>query len=511
MTVDKPFPTLQSRKSAFLWMIFLGIAGVALYGPGLHGGYFGDDYQFFFSPAPPDVLYYFLHKNPHNRVAYRPFEATALVVIQKYYGMETFPIHVLVLILHVLLSFLIFGAAVSLGYSWLAGVIASAYMLISQANSHAVLSNDTLSQVSGTFFGCMSVWLLYLAHTSSRSAENVSRPSLRSSYYCGSILMFLISLFSKETSISFFPMLGCLACLFAKGAGSYGRTIKKAALLVSPYIAIVLLYFAARTYVGVAGPLSGSDSYHMALGWTTVKNGLLFGFGALTPVSTVGLAKGMGTGQFAIVAAAVVSSAVIGCLMLLGCRRMRNGKTTIALALGAVLGLFPVILMVHVSELYLYNVMPFVSLLVGIAWATFLRTPIPSLRFGMLGTITLALVACHVAAVRGKMLLMCSNGERMGPMLEEVAVHVPTVPDGGELLLVNPPEKQVKYSVFLLPDFWVLDFAAHRIRQMANREDVRIRIVDQAELARLRIGDKTRLVTLYDGHVVVVCPPKTDP
>jgi hypothetical protein len=96
-------------------------------------------------------------------------------------------------------------------------------------------------------------------------------------------------------------------------------------------------------------------------------------------------------------------------------------------------------------------------------------------------------------------------------MLEEVAVHVPTVPDGGELLLVNPPEKQVKYSVFLLPDFWVLDFAAHRIRQMANREDVRIRIVDQAELARLRIGDKTRLVTLYDGHVVVVCPPKTDP
>jgi hypothetical protein len=495
------FPPMRRQMRTLLWLALLVVGGVTVYGPGMCGGYYGDDYKFFFSPAPPNVLYYFLHRNPHNRFAYRPLEATALVVIQKYCDMETFPIHVAALVMHILLAWLVFGAALRLKLSWFAAAFASAYILISQVNAHAVLSNDTLSQVSGTLLGCVSIWLLYLALASPRG------DTLDRIYYWASVVMFFLALFSKETSISFFPMLVLIICLFSKVATSYRRMIKRAALLSLPYAVFVVIYFAARSYVGVSRPSFGPDGYQLSLGSNTLKNTLLLFFGASTPVSSVRVAAAMHNHDFSILSAAVVGSAIIVCLIMVGCWRSENGKTMLVLGSFAILSLFPAILINHVSELYLYNAMPFITLIVGAALARLLWAPLSPVRWGMFVVIILIIFTCHVEAVREKMHLMCNNGERMTRLLDEVVAHVSVVPDGGELLLVNPPGQRVKYSVFLLPDFWVLDYSDHRIRQLANRQDVSIRIVDRSDLPGVGITDKTRLVTIRDEHVITMQNP----
>ena len=66
-----------------------------------------------------------------------------------------------------------------------------------------MLGNDTLSQVSGTFFGCLSVWLLYVFFQDEGSnAFDARRIVARN--ILGSIVAFAIALLSKERQRFFF-------------------------------------------------------------------------------------------------------------------------------------------------------------------------------------------------------------------------------------------------------------------------------------------------------------------
>src|SRR5689334_6774040 len=144
--------------SAPLVFIVLSLALLLLYLPGIHGPYFGDDFQFVFSPTS-GVLRFFISANPQSGW-YRPLEAIYLALVQRYFGWDTVPIHFLAILLHAALCCLVFVALKRSGSTLAQTVLASGYMAVSQANAFAVLSNDTLSQIGATLFGCLSVWSL---------------------------------------------------------------------------------------------------------------------------------------------------------------------------------------------------------------------------------------------------------------------------------------------------------------------------------------------------------------
>ena len=118
-----------------------------------------------------------------------------------------------------------------------------------------------------------------------------------------------------------------------------------------------------------------------------------------------------------------------------------------------------------------------------------------SLRFAGLLILILALLASNVVGIRQKAALMRANGERATELLNQVVTFVPEVPEGGELVLLNPPGQYVRYSTFLLPNFHVLNYGLHRIKQLGERNDFTIRVADLAGLHPLRSDRKSLILT----------------
>jgi hypothetical protein len=138
-------------------LIVLGLVGLAIYFQGTRIKYYADDFQWFFDPPPSSTFHYFWNMNPYEHQAYRPLQAFFYILVQRFWGLDTLPIHLTQITLHVLLSWLIWWWMVNRGFTFLQAVLSSLFMLISQANAMAVLSVDTISQVSSPLFGCVSL------------------------------------------------------------------------------------------------------------------------------------------------------------------------------------------------------------------------------------------------------------------------------------------------------------------------------------------------------------------
>src|SRR5215475_2939835 len=152
---------VEKRALSLSWFIVLGLIGYGIYGAGVRINYYSDDFQWYFDPPPSNIFHYFWHKNPYEHQAYRPLQASFLIFMQHFWGVDTLQIHLTQIALHVILSWIVWKWMVNYGFTFLEAVLGSLFMLISQANAMAVLSVDTISQVSSALFGCMSLWLLH--------------------------------------------------------------------------------------------------------------------------------------------------------------------------------------------------------------------------------------------------------------------------------------------------------------------------------------------------------------
>jgi hypothetical protein len=289
-------------KKHFHWLIIFSLIGFSVYFIGIGIQYYNDDFQFVFNSPSSKLFYYFFNNNPENNF-YRPIQASFLAFIQTYFGLNTVPIHITQIFMHILLVLLVFSAMLKLGFSKTQAVVGAVFMIISQANVHAVLSLDTFSQISGTLFGCLSIWLFYIFTVNTQNT-NGKILTLNAYYYLSVFTLFLAYL-SKESSISYFPILLGVIILTQM---IKGRTfpINQAIVTALPFIFITLLYLIARTFIVEAQPSFGDDRYDFHIGINIIKNIALILFSASTPISSVTIFSAFKNAEFLHFAIAII-------------------------------------------------------------------------------------------------------------------------------------------------------------------------------------------------------------
>lgn len=486
------------------WLLILSVIGFGVYGSGLDIPYYGDDFQHVFDPSPSNVLYYFFHKNPYNHHIYRPVNESVLGAIQTFWGLNTAPVHLITLSLHLLLAWLLFVVIIKMGFSRVQAMIGSAFMVISQANAHAVLSNDTLSQVSGTYFGCVSLWLAsraWFADPDTRAPLHSPRPNQSSVL---GVFAFCLSLLSKETSFAFFVLLLISIVLMNRQRPSQSILLKSALIETGPYFLAVILYFVARWLMGIESARFGSGGYDIHPGLNILKNLAMLSFAAWIPLSSVTAFLAFKNGNLVGCGMTVLASFLFFACVVYGLWSARRRRLLILLSVFAITGFFPVALMNHVSELYAYNAMPFLAILVGVGLGRLFE--ITKTRWisraavtGFVGLVFLS----HVMAIQSKASLMKNNGTQATILLGQIQSYLQKAPKNGELVLLNPPDDREEYSVFLMNGFNVLQYGLNRIEQLAGRNDFEIKIMDRTNLDHTRLRHPSLILSLQGGMVSI--------
>lgn len=494
----KPRSLVESRgHGAAVWLgcwMLLFAAAAALYWPGLRGGYFSDDLLFFFNSPPAHLYDYFAIRGAAAQ-AYRPLEAIILTLIQQRFWFNTLPIHLLSLAGHAALICAVLAAGRRLASRTAEIVPACAFMLVAQVGAPAVLGNDCLSQVASTLFGSLSALFLGFAWIANKEA---GRPSSSQNWIWLSVVMYTAGLFFKETALGFLLVALLVIALIAYQESGWADRLKKACLLSIPYGAATLLYWLARLHAG--GPVSQAGSYRIHAGLNVLRNIAEFALAAFGPFSTVDGAVAVSMHHVPVLCLEALGWIFIGTVVLAGAYLSRRRMLLMVLAAAAIASLFPAYLLTHVSELYLYNAIPFLALLFGVSlgalWyrGRWLRA-MAVICAGLLFT-------GQIYADREKAHLMALNGKRAAVIMAGIQRYLKTAPPDSQILLVNPPHRTPEYSVFLLKAFDVVDIGTLRIGPIFGRPDVRVQVVDEANVQGLeRRKDRFLLALDVDGQV----------
>ncbi len=491
-----------------IWLLVLAIASFAIYFSSLHIWYYGDDFQYVYEEPVSRIFHFFYNPNLFHGF-YRPVNSAIIAVVQVFVGLETWPIHVINILVHALLCWMVFLFMKRERFATWQAVLASAFMVVSQENASAVLGNDTFSQISGTFFGCMALWLLYLGYFRAAAGSAGAYPSVLGDrvpigYYLLALLSYAISLASKETSVAYGPIIFGLFLAKNWKVDGWGARLTRSVLEVIPFFVLTLLYIWTRAAIGLSQPTDSGGNYGFKIGLNVIENLAQFVFAAVVPASSATAFVAIKNRELVLIGAILLGTVLFLGIVAYGLWRSRRHRTFLVMIAFSLLGLVPAIFMNHVGELYLYNSMPFIAVLVGagLGGALELFREKKALRAGF--WVFLGLVAAsHIVGVQGKAAAMATNGARARNYLAQIGRLVGEVPRDGQLLLLNPEEWEPEYSVYLMKPFSVFKWGVHIIRQETNRWDMEVVVVekDDPELLHPR---KRSLVLALEGDSVVI-------
>jgi len=488
---------VQKQALNLSYLIVLGLIGYGIYGAGVRINYYSDDFQWYFDPPPSNIFHYFWHKNPYEHQAYRPLQASFLIFVQRFWGLDTLPIHLTQIALHVLLSWLVWQWMVNYGFTSLQAVLGSLFMLISQANAMAVLSVDTISQVSGVLFGCMSFWLLHYSLGVTEDFDKQSQRATNQKYYIFSIFAFALALLSKETSIAFFGMALCII-LYKNAKMNYRVSwLRELIVEITPYLIILAVYFGIRSIIGLRGPTFNSSRSGLHFGLNIVQNFCMFIFQAFLPFSSVDAFIALKNREVFILLMIIISWSIFIGVVAFGLLHIKRYRLLSLLCICAVIGLFPAVLMNHISELYLYNSMPFFSCLVGAGLGKLITLSKQNrISWSIIAVSVVLLLTTNVVAIQSKAQLMNANGERSSLLLSRIMPYLEKISKDDRLQLLNPTPDGVEYSVFLMSGFNVLDEGLNRISQLSRRANLRIKIIPQSQIELKQLPHDALILTL---------------
>lgn len=481
-------PNVESRHSLVtpnvhrLWFLALVILGFAVYAPGLTIAYYGDDFES-------------IHTDWHRTSFFRPAQFFLLKAMQTFFGFDTFPIHVTQLLLHVILSHLVYRAAMEFGFGIGQALLASTLMLVSQANVYGVLSNATLSQVGGTCFGYFSLWFNRRGLLEQRAA-----------YHLLGLGSFAMALLFKETSVAFFPMVAVTMVVLTWSSKGIERAhlIRGVVLYLGSYAMVLILYLTLRHAAGAIPIKIGTGSrYEFSLGLNILKNAALLMLSATTPISSVAVYRLSADRRLLPLFAVLFVTCVLAILVMIGMIR-RNKRLCLMLASLGLLSVAPALPLAHVSELYTYNVMPVVALMVGGGLGALSLNRWHRIRLVSVSLI-LAVLVSHVVGLRHKAHLMWENGQRANELLDQVVAQARVAPPGATLRLESG-SNHLRYSVFVMPEFSVLRYSTHVIQARAQRSDIRVEFSKSPASFETHTAETILRLKLQDGRVTTVGP-----
>jgi hypothetical protein len=495
-----------SAAVALLWMLTLAVVALCVYSPALRGRHYDDDFWFLFGESGHGHLHWFTHRNPASPYGYRPIEAMVYSALQRNVGLwNTLPIHLVTIGAHVGVAWLVFWFMRRAGFSAGQVVIGSLFMLLSQVNAYAVAANDTLSQVLGTLFGCGALVLLWLAYgggpASGRRTDAKGR-GVRLAY-AAAVVAFACSLLSKETSAGFGIGVAGLLLWTSRLHLPWGPALRQATVRLVPFVLVAGAYLGVRHAVGVAGAQVGTGYHDIQLGFNVIRNIVFSAAASTVPGCGVHLylaVRERDTLFLACVGALTVTFCVS---VLYGVYREGRWRTVCASAALALAALFPVVLM-NVSELYVYNAMPFVAAVIGIGLGSHVRrTRRRAARLTAVALIA-AVLTVHAEGAWHKASLMRQNGERADAMLQQVVPLVRSVPPNANVILLQPDGARPAYSVFIVDDMRLLRFATGHVKGLSGRSDVTVSFSEADELRSGGVRPGSVLFTSDRGRVVVV-------
>jgi len=412
--------------------------------------YYDDDYQFYFDPPPPSAFHYFLHKNPRNAYAWRPLEATALVFIQQKWGLNPFPIHFAAVAGHLLIAISLFYIFRKL-YDEKIGVIAAILFSIHPAAVHPAASIDTLSQIYGVLFTYLAGYIFLFRD------KSITRDIL--GFAC-----VVIALLWKETSICIFPVLFLAYFLTGKL-----RAEKRALIMI---LILIAGYVAARHVLDFPSLKFGGSGRFGINFFRVPANLAVLWFTALNPFSTLQIFIAQKTRDFSFLL-------LVGCyfliLLLLLVTLLYKQKQLIRISvwfflIGSAL-LIPTVFFNHVSELYVYGLLPFACGLLAVFFIKTFELPRWANYLGKLSLIVFLFVS--ISSVYTKSAAMFSTAKQAERLSDEVVNAVKLQPQGGTLILQNP-ECKYQYSIFVACGYEAINESFDWILYKAGRPDVKI-------------------------------------
>ena len=489
------------------YVLLLAVAGV-LYGPFVGIPHFGDDYLYLFEAPWSAVGRYFVSYHDLGGI-FRPLQMAWCAINQALFGESTVVLQGTQVALHAGLSLLVWRFLERRGVRRAAAATAAVLFVVHPIHVSAVLGTDTGSQLAAALLG-------FAAFTQAwEHAVDAARPA-GASAATGAVrgwpvvVLLALALLSKETALSYAVLVAVVLLYGAwrrRGPAS-GAAARGAVVLALACILATAVYFAYR---GRMAPTriawSPTDPYGFHIGVNVLKNqAFLFG-GALVPASTSDLFAAVARRSGTVLGVVGGLTALWCGLLAVGLWRARRPVATVGLLLAASLTTFPVTLMNHVSELYIYNLMPLLAVLIGLALAPLLEPgesgaaaesataaggtrggpPAPPDRGpAARGTpaavlaILFLVTASSGLAVQRKAAEMRANGraaEQLAAAVVDVTRTAP--PDATITLWERPHPGRAYYSVFRTSDFQGLLVAERWLKFRAGRDDVTIRVVDE--------------------------------
>ncbi|GEM_PF-2879083 len=246
----------------FSFLLVISIAAIIIYSPSINASYFSDDFLYKFHDTKINLKSVF---SVHHHYAYRPVEMFFLAVLQHASSENTWPIHFTNLFLHLLFSASIMIWMRKQGFSRFSSTLAFAIMALSQANSHAVSSLDTFSQITSSLFEYMAIILFV----------NFIKTQTRFKYllYISSLLLTIIAIFCKESAMFIIPSVFMISILYLiKYRCTRPETIVKIVVSCAPFLFVAVSFMILRKQLNLPAAEIGPDRYNIGLGFNIVKN-----------------------------------------------------------------------------------------------------------------------------------------------------------------------------------------------------------------------------------------------
>jgi hypothetical protein len=405
-------------------------------------------------------------------------------------------LHVLSFMFYAAVAFLWFHA---LGFHRVGAVLAACVLFLHPTQAGPLAGLDNYSRFVVSAWVWLGAWIAY-----TRGA----RPRIAIPFVC---LCFAIALGYMEYAVGLVP----LAFLATARPGD-GRRWREAWITAAALLAILAVYVLIRVS-GVVTTTSGASALSLdprTWAWNAammVTAVLFFG-------NTVPIMRDTSPAGFAWLCS---NAAIVALAILYGLRAWRDRPLAHAggahpmgfpaapgltrsldffLCAAFATALFPMILMRHVSEIYLTGVTLALALLTGLSVRGWLSASRP-LQFLALILAGLQLLLA-AGAIRGKVAGVLDAGERTEALFRQILEHLPgdgTTRRVATVFLEREHAAAKSYSIFAMPDDELIPtgFGTHAIRWFRPGQDIRLDHVLVADPSLVDLGPYD-LVLLWD-------------
>lgn len=470
------------------------LANFLLYFNALNAGYFGDDYQFLFANPKTNVLGFFSNVSAYNPF-YRPIQAAFLNVLQSFFGEETWPIHILHLLLQTVLIFTVYKFTARLGFNTWPKVISVIFLWASQASVHAIVSVDTTSMVGSTAFGFLSVYLLHRFYNTQAKK-----------YFIISSLVFFTSLLFKESGVSFLIMI--IALIFLQLKSSHPKNWAILVLHLSVYFVIFIYYFVLRKSANGISAQFAMGTYGFSLGFNTLVNYFYLIVASTLPISSAHFYKWFVEKDYWHLVFSLlflipyyillVYSIIKGCIS-------RSSFSRILLFF-YLMSFIPVVLLNHVSELYAYNAMPFLALIIGFSFNEIhFFEDIKKWKGLIHGFLVLVLVV-NIWSVNAKTELMRANGLAAKQLVLQLKPILRKLPENSKVYLVNSCG-ETQYSVFFQNEYNLFNNGLNVFSKEMELNSLTVKIIDQSDIRTYTNGSQASFYRISTNNQVELFIP----